>query len=81
MEAHKERKEKVEKESTTRGIPEKENVSNKINDDRCKRELESDEVTKRIINDNIISSGETVQDPNDVLAFSRSVHNVDSSLE
>jgi hypothetical protein len=36
---------------------------------------------KRIIRDNIISNGETAQAPNDVLAFSRSVHNVDSSLE
>ncbi|RHN73471.1 hypothetical protein MtrunA17_Chr2g0298831 [Medicago truncatula] len=78
MEAHKERNEQVEKEENTRGS--EKIVDNKIND-RCKRELENDTVTKRIIRDNIISNGETAQAPNDVLAFSRSVHKVDSSLE
>ncbi|CAK8531912.1 unnamed protein product [Lathyrus sativus] len=81
MEAHKERKEKVEKDNTTRGISEKKIIDNQINDDRCKRELECDKVSKRIICDSIISNGEKAQDPNDVLAFSRSVNNVDSSLE
>ncbi|CAL5184579.1 unnamed protein product [Lathyrus oleraceus] len=81
MEARKEREEQVEKENTTRGISGKKIVSKKSNDDRCKRELECEKVTKRVIRDNIISSGEKAQDPIDVLAFSRSVHNVDSSLE
>lgn len=76
MEAHKERKEQVEKEQ------EKKRESNQIsNDDKCKREVESDTMAKIIIRENTISSGERAQDPNDVLAFSRSVHNIDSSLE
>jgi hypothetical protein len=81
MEAHKERQEQVEKqEDNTRGSRMKK-ISDQINDDKSKRELESDTMIKRIIRDNIISNGETAQAPNDVLAFSRSVHNVDSSLE
>lgn len=81
MEAHKERKEQVENEESTRKGSGKNIISNQINDDGSNKELESDTVTKRIIRDNIISNGETAQAPNDVLAFSRSVHKVDSSLE
>jgi len=82
MEAHKERKEQVENEEKTTIGSGKKITSNQINGDRSKKELEeSDTVTKKIIRDNTISNGETAQTPNDVLAFSRSVHKVDSSLE
>ncbi|KAK2395483.1 hypothetical protein QL285_057219 [Trifolium repens] len=82
MEAHKEKKEQVEKQEDNKRGSRMKKISDQINDDvKCKRELESDTMIKRIIRDNIISNGETAQAPNDVLAFSRSVHNVDSSLE
>ncbi|OIV98388.1 hypothetical protein TanjilG_16715 [Lupinus angustifolius] len=74
MEAHKEMKEELEKGSK--------NVAKEDNNNRSKLD---DQVTKRIIGEFIIPSGNNengkAQVPQDVLAFSRSVNKVDSSLE
>ncbi|KAG8490035.1 hypothetical protein CXB51_015376 [Gossypium anomalum] len=39
-----------------------------------------DPMAKLVINETV-TQGDVAQNPNDVLAFSRSVHNIDSSLE
>lgn len=39
-----------------------------------------DPMAKLVINESV-NEGDVAQNPNDVLAFSRSVHNIDSSLE
>ena len=80
MEAHKERREQVEKEEEImrRGSRK---TSNEDNDRSNKL---GDPVTQRVIRETVVSGhneNERAQHPNDVLAFSRSVHNVDSSLE
>nr|KYP46740.1 hypothetical protein KK1_031644 [Cajanus cajan] len=73
MEAHKEKREQIKKEEEMkRGTK----SSNKENDET---------VMKRVICESIVSGGggegERVQTLDDVLAFSRTVRNVDSSLE
>lgn len=63
------------------------NIAKEENNNRSNVEVENDDpITKRIIRDQSIISGrdnhnERAQAPDDVLAFSRSVQNVDSSLE
>ncbi|XLS51196.1 hypothetical protein HN51_011873 [Arachis hypogaea] len=75
MEAHKERREQVEKDEGSK----KKEDNNNVN------KLTGETVTQRVVRENVVSSigheNERAQDTNDVLAFSRSVHNVDSSLE
>ncbi|RDX58124.1 hypothetical protein CR513_62581, partial [Mucuna pruriens] len=74
MEAHKEKREQVEKEEEIkRGW--RKSSGNEEN------ERKGESVSKRVIRESIVSDNERAQTPNDVLAFSRSVHNVDSSLE
>ncbi|CAL0304766.1 unnamed protein product [Lupinus luteus] len=80
MEAHKEMKEELEKGKETK------NGSKNVAKEENNRSKLNDQVTKRVIGEFIIpSSGnnenEKAQTPNDVLAFSRSVNKVDSSLE
>lgn len=77
MEAHKERREEEEKEEEVN----KKGSGGKIisNEDSDK----SESVAKRVIRECIVAGSDNgrAQDPSDVLAFSRSVHNVDSSME
>ncbi|KAE9604714.1 hypothetical protein Lal_00010823 [Lupinus albus] len=83
MEAHKERKEELEKgKETKKGSK---NVANEEYSKGSKSKLD-EQVTKRIIGEFIIPSNgnnenEKAQVPNDVLAFSRSVNKIDSLLE
>ncbi|KAF7837970.1 hypothetical protein G2W53_006452 [Senna tora] len=74
MEAHKERKEQVEREEG------KKHKYENMNNEEEKKKSEIGGAAKRIIGESIISSGNK-EAPDDVLAFSRSVHNVDSSLQ
>ncbi|KAJ1439833.1 hypothetical protein SESBI_02055 [Sesbania bispinosa] len=86
MEAHKERKEQIEKEEDIRRGSRKQ-ISNDDINDKSKVEVKGDTVTKRVIREFIVSGDGSdnnenrAQAPHDVLAFSRTVHNVDSSLE
>ncbi|KAK7329121.1 hypothetical protein VNO77_23267 [Canavalia gladiata] len=77
METHKEKREEIEKEE------EKRNGSRKINNEENERK--GDTMSKRVIRESIVSGGgknnERAQAPQDILAFSRSVRNVDSLLE
>lgn len=87
MEAHKEKTEQLEKEEEIRREVGKNSnkdgssTSNKMETDQ------GDTVTKRLIRECIVPAGEgndsdkKAQAPHDVLAFSRSVDKVDSSLE
>jgi len=77
MEAHKEKKEQVEKEEQMKRESRKTSYE--------ENEKKGETVTKRVIRESIVSGGgsenESAQEPHDILAFSRSVCNVDSSLE
>jgi len=76
MEAHKEKREEVEKEEEIKG------GSKNSNEEEKGRKGET--VSKRVIGESIISDGsdkERAETPHDILAFSRSFCNIDSSLE
>ncbi|OMP02623.1 hypothetical protein COLO4_10961 [Corchorus olitorius] len=89
MEAHKERKERDE---AAKMVRDEQGSSNKKEDvhavESTTKTTGFDPITKVVINETIVSDSDNkgtnqhgAQNPDDVLAFSRAVHNIDSSLE
>nr|XP_043623198.1 uncharacterized protein LOC122594983 [Erigeron canadensis] len=71
METNKERREQLQQEQQQKQIKEAKN----------KKQDEKEDPIINVIRESIVTSTKEANQPDDILAFSRSVNNVDSSLE
>ena len=79
MEARKERRQEVA--NTIRKRAENVGESKANNNVNKPETVDLDAAIKKVIRGSIISNNQRAQAPDDLLAFSRCLHNVDSSLE
>lgn len=83
MESHKEIRERLDQTQTKRDEEKKKKKDDKEEEgveSKMKKAMDDEPVAKALIRESIISDDGEIH-PHDVLAFSRSVHKIDSSLE